>query len=96
MTLGALGIAQAAAGNRELANDVIRELGSAPGAESRAFWASLIAAAMDDKSEAFRWAAESIEHRDSLMPILLRSSSFDALRSDPRYAGLLRMLKMAE
>lgn len=94
MTLGTLGIAHAAAGHQDLANDVIQELGSAPGAESRAFWASLIAAAMGDSGEAFRWAAQSIENRDSLMPIILRSSSFAALRSDPRYAGLLRLLRM--
>jgi len=50
---------------------------------------------MGNATEAFRWAAESIEHHDLLMPIFLRSSSFDALRSDPRYSGLLRLMKMA-
>jgi len=94
MTLGGLGIAHAMAGHTEPAREVIAELPTCPGAESRAFYASLIAAALGDENEAFRWAAESIEHRDQLMPIFLRSSSFDLLRADARYTGLLRLMKM--
>jgi TolB-like protein/Tfp pilus assembly protein PilF len=94
MTLGSLGIAYAAAGLAGMARDVIAELECAPGAESRAYYASLIAAALGDGDSAFRWAAESIEHHDHLMPLFLRSSSFDALREDPRWGGLLGMLKL--
>ena len=94
MTLGALGVAYAAAGQASMANDVIAELQCAPGAESRAYYASLIAAAMGDADATFRWAAESIEHHDHLMPLFLRSSSFDRLRRDLRWSGLLRMLKL--
>jgi serine/threonine protein kinase/Tfp pilus assembly protein PilF len=94
MTLGALGIAYAAAGQARLANDVIAELQCAPGPESRAYYAALIAAAMGDADAAFRWATESIEHHDHLMPLFVRSSSFERLRGDPRWGGLLRMLKL--
>jgi eukaryotic-like serine/threonine-protein kinase len=96
MTLGTLGIAHAAAGNQKLANDIITELPFAPGGASHPFYASLIAAAMGDASQTFRWAAKSLEQRDHLMPMMLRSTSFDPFRSDPRYARLLRLMKMAE
>jgi tetratricopeptide (TPR) repeat protein len=96
MTLGSLGIAYAAAGQPGMANDVIAELECAPGVESRAYYAALIAAALGDTDSAFRWAAQSIEHHDHLMPLFLRSSSFDALRQDPRWNGLLGMLKLEE
>ena len=93
MTLGALGIAHASAGNTEAAHEVIGELESSPICrESRAFYSSLIAAALGDTASAFRWLAEGIEHRDHLMPMFLRSSSFDRLRRDARYDDLLRMM----
>jgi serine/threonine protein kinase/Tfp pilus assembly protein PilF len=94
MTLGALGAAYAAAGRTDAARDVIRELGMDQNRHSRAFYSFLIAAALDDRDEAFVWAAESIEHRDPIMLSFLWSSSFDKLRDDPRFAGLLRMLKI--
>jgi serine/threonine protein kinase/tetratricopeptide (TPR) repeat protein len=94
MTLGALGIAYAADGQAARANDVIAELECAPGAESRAYYAALIAAALGDADSAFHWAAESIEHHDHLMPLFLRTSSFDRFRGAPRWAGLLGMVKL--
>jgi serine/threonine protein kinase/tetratricopeptide (TPR) repeat protein len=94
MTLGALGAAYAAAGRVDAAREVIAELGLDHNRESRAFYSFLIAAALDDRDAAFRWAEESIQHRDPIMLSFLWSSSFDALRDDPRFAGLLRMLKI--
>jgi len=94
MTLGALGAAYAAAGRVEEARGVIAELGLDHNRQSRAFYSFLIAAALDDRDAAFHWAAESIEHRDPIMLSFLWSTSFDALRTDPRFAGLLKMLKM--
>jgi hypothetical protein len=96
MTLGALGAAYAAAGRVDAAREVIAELGLEHNRESRAFYSFLIAAALDDSDAAFRWAQESIEHRDPIMLSFLWSSSFDALRDDPRYAGLLRTLKLED
>jgi tetratricopeptide (TPR) repeat protein len=94
MTLGALGAAYAAAGRVDAAREVIAELGLDHNRESRAFYSFLIAAALDDRDAAFRWAAESIKHRDPIMLSFLWSSSFDALRDDPRFAGLLKILKI--
>jgi serine/threonine protein kinase/tetratricopeptide (TPR) repeat protein len=96
MTLGALGAAYAAAGRVEEARAVIAELGLDHNRESRAFYSFLIAAALDDRDAAFRWAAESFEHRDPIMLSFLWGSSFDKLRDDPRFRDLLRMLKMED
>ncbi len=96
MTLGALGAAYAAAGRVDEARAVIAELGLEHNRESRAFYSFLIAAALDDRDEAFRWAQESIEHRDPIILSFLWNSSFDKLRDDPRFTGLLRTLKMED
>jgi tetratricopeptide (TPR) repeat protein len=96
MTLGALGAAYAAAGRLNEARGVIAELGLDHNRESRAFYSFLIAAALDDRDEAFRWAAESFEHRDPIMLSFLWGSSFDKLRDDPRFRDLLKMLKMED
>ena len=96
MTLGALGAAYAAAGKADAAREVIAELGLDHNRESRAFYSFLIAAALDDRDEAFRWAAESIEHRDPIMLSFLWNSSFDKLRGDQRFAGLLRTLRIED
>jgi serine/threonine-protein kinase len=96
MTLGALGAAYAAADRVDEARQVIAELGLDHNRESRAFYSFLIAAVLGDRDAAFRWAQESIEHRDPIMLSFLWSSSFDALRDDPRYAGLLRTLKLED
>ena len=96
MTLGALGAAYAAAGRVDEARAVIAELGLEHNRESRAFYSFLIAAALDDRDEAFRWAQESIEHRDPIILSFLWNSSFDKLRDDPRFAGLLRTLKIGD
>jgi serine/threonine protein kinase/tetratricopeptide (TPR) repeat protein len=96
MTLGALGAAYAAAGRVDAAREVLAELGLDHNRESRAFYSFLITAALDDRDAAFRWAAESIEHRDPIMVSFLWSYSFDTLRDDPRFHGLLRMLNVED
>ena len=94
MTLAALGTAYAAAGKVEEARGVIAELSLEHNRESRAVYSALIAAALGDRDEAFRWAAESIEHRDPILLSFLWSSAFDALRQDVRFNDLWRMLKI--
>jgi len=96
MTLAALGAAYAAAGRRDAAREIIAELGLEHNRESRAFFSFLIAAALDDRDDAFRWAAESIEHRDPIMVSFIWSRSFDRLRDDPRFEDLLKTLKMED
>jgi TolB-like protein/Flp pilus assembly protein TadD len=94
MTLAALGAAYAASGRIDAARAIITELGLDHNRESRAFYSSLIAAALDDRDEAFCWAAESIEHRDPLILSFIWTSIFDKMRDDTRFTSLLRMLKI--
>jgi hypothetical protein len=78
------------------ARGIIAELGEDHNRESRAFYSCLISAALDDRDEAFCWAAESIAHRDPLLLSFLWGSALVNLRDDPRFAGLLRMLKIED
>jgi len=94
MTLGALGTAYAAAGKVEAARGVLAELGLEHNRESRAIHSALITAAMGDYDAAFRWIGESLERRDPLMLMFLWGSSFEGMRRDPRFADLLRILKV--
>jgi hypothetical protein len=96
MTLGALGAAYAAAGKLNEARGIIAELALDHNRESRAFYSFLIAAALDDRDAAFRWAEESIEHRDPIMLSFIWTSSFDKLRGDPRFIDLLRTLRIED
>jgi hypothetical protein len=91
-----LGAAYAAAGRVEAAREVIAELGLDHNRESRTFYSFLIAAALDDRDEAFRLAAESIEHRAPIMLSFIWSTSFDHLRDDPRFGDVLKTLKMED
>jgi TolB-like protein/Tfp pilus assembly protein PilF len=95
MTLGALGIAHAAAGHAAVAQDVIGELESSPlCTESCAFYTALIVAALGDPTAALQWASRSLARRDHLMPLFLRSASFQLLQGEPGFADLLRMMNI--
>jgi Tfp pilus assembly protein PilF len=94
-TLGALGIAHAMAGNTAHATDIMGELAGSPICnESRAFYTALIAAAAGDKPAAARCAAESLQRRDHLVPLFVRSSSFELLRGEESYGRLLGMMNV--
>jgi hypothetical protein len=94
-TLGALGIAHAMAGNTAQVTDIMGELAASPICkESRAFYTALIAAAAGDKAAAATWAAESLHRRDHLVPLFVRSSSFELLRGDESYGRLLRVMNV--
>jgi tetratricopeptide (TPR) repeat protein len=94
-TLGALGIAHAMAGNTAHATDIMGELAGSPICnESRALYTALIAAAAGDKPAAARCAAESLQRRDHLVPLFVRSSSFELLRGEESYGRLLGMMNV--
>jgi len=77
------------------ANDVIAELQSSPiCTHSHAFYAALITAAQGDASAAFHWAARSVERRDHIIGLSLRTSSFDLLRANGSFEKLLRMMNV--
>jgi len=96
MTLAALGAAYAGAGMVDEAQAVIDEFGLEHNRQSRAFYSLLIAAALDDRDQAFRWFEESLEHRDPILLSFFWTTVFDKMRGDPRFTALLRRLKIPD
>jgi serine/threonine-protein kinase len=50
--------------------------------------------ALDEKDLAFQWLEKGFERRDIAMVWLKADPDFDSLRSDPRYAALLRQMNL--
>ena len=96
MTLGALGIAYAAAGRKKEAENILDELALEPNRNSQALYSFFITSALGDPDAAFRWAFASMEHRDPLILSHIWGDSFAGLRPDPRFADLLAMLKITD
>jgi TolB-like protein/Tfp pilus assembly protein PilF len=94
MTLGALGIAYAAAGRKKDAQTILEELALEPHRGSQALYSFFITSSLGDLDAAFHWAFDSLERRDPLMLGHLWGDSFAPMREDPRFADLLAMLKM--
>jgi TolB-like protein/Tfp pilus assembly protein PilF/predicted Ser/Thr protein kinase len=94
MTLGALGIAYAAAGRKKDAQTILDELALEPHRGSQALYSFFITSALGDLDAAFQWAFASLERRDPLMLGHLWGDSFARMRKDPRFADLVAMLKM--
>jgi hypothetical protein len=46
--------------------------------------------ALGDKDQAFGWLQKAYDERDDRLMLLKADPSWDGLRSDPRYAGLVR------
>lgn len=95
MTLGALGIARAAAGREKDARAILDELALEPHRDAQALYSFFITSALGDLDAAFGWAFTSLERRDPLMLGHLWGDSFAAMRGDRRFADLLAMLKMS-
>jgi len=55
----------------------------------------LINAALGDKDQAFVWLEKAYQARSEDLFFLKVSPKFDSLRSDQRFAGLLRSLNLA-
>ena len=89
--LSALGTVYALAGKISEAQCILQELSLDHNREYRAVFSFMIASALGDRDEAFRWAWESIERRDAHMLGFLWSTVFDPLREDPRFPALFRM-----
>ena len=94
MTLGALGIAYAAAGRENDAQTILDELALEPHRESQALYSFFIASTLGDLDAAFHWALASLERRDPLIVSHIWGDSFARMREDPRFMDLLTMLKI--
>jgi tetratricopeptide (TPR) repeat protein len=85
----ALGYAYGKVGNREKANDILRELAAAtdpvPPHES-----ALVYLGLGDRDEVFRLLNQSLEQRFAAMAFLNADSLYDELHNDPRFDELIQ------
>jgi hypothetical protein len=52
--------------------------------------------ASDDKDKAFFWLEKALADKSDLLRIVKTAQTFDSLRSDPRYADLLRRMNLPQ
>ena len=90
---GTLGYACAVAGQRSEALRTVAELQAlAERKYMSPFTIAIVYAGLEDKDRAFEWLGKAfVEHNDSL-PEIKTDPSLDNLRSDPRFADLLRRI----
>lgn len=94
--LALLGHAHAAAGHRNEARAILRQLAEkAKQGYVPAYPVAAIHAALGEKDEAFRWLEKAYESRDSWMDYLVLDPRLDNLRTDPRFSDLLHRMKLA-
>jgi TolB-like protein/Tfp pilus assembly protein PilF len=90
-SLALLGYSQARLGERKQSIQIIDEL-MAASKESfvPALWFALIYAGLEERDQAFSWLEKALEERFNRLAYLKVEVLWDPLRSDPRFADLLR------
>ena len=87
----ALGHAYAVAGARDLAAEALSELEDQSLSQyTPAYDRAVIYAGLEDRDRAFEWLERAYDERSSWMSYLKVEPRLDTLRSDPRFAMLLR------
>jgi TolB-like protein/Tfp pilus assembly protein PilF len=93
--LGWLGHAYAVAGRRERARQVIAELAALAGRRYvPPFGTALVYLGLGDTGRTFEWLEKAFNDRALDMIFMKSDPRFDGLRSDPRFADLLRRMKL--
>lgn len=88
-----LAIAQARGGQRRLAEEKLAKVEARLGqAGASAFWAGVLSAALGHTDRAFQLFARAIEEHDEGVTLLNTWPALDPLRSDPRFAVLVRRI----
>lgn len=92
-SLSYLGHAYAMAGRRNEALAVLKELeGKYNKRESLAQYVAAVYAGLGDKDQAFAWLEKGFQDKSGLLNFVVTETTFDPLRSDPRYTDLLRRM----
>ena len=92
-SLSYLGHSYAIAGRRDEALAVLKELdGRYNKRESLAQYQAAVYAGLGDKDQAFAWLEKGFQDKNGSLDFVVMEASFDPLRSDPRYADLLRRM----
>ena len=94
--ISALGNAYAQSGDRAAARKVLDQILAErsrryfPGARI-----ALVYVGLGDKDGAFEWLRRAVEDRDNWVTFAKMKPEYDPLRSDPRWADLLRRMNLA-
>ena len=90
--LGLRAYAYAAAGRRAEAQAALAQLKARP--IFSAATVAVIYTALGNKEKAFEWLNKSYEERTAAAPALKLDPGWDPLRSDPRFADMLRRMNL--
>jgi serine/threonine-protein kinase len=94
--IGALAYTLAASGRQERARRVVQEIEARrKRGETVALALAIAYTGLGERDLAFRWFHEACDERTWLLATLPSDPLFDPLRSDPRFASLLRRLNLA-
>lgn len=94
--LGGLGYAYAAAGQRENALRVLEEMRQLKNKQHvSSFYIAAVYSGLGDKDKAFQYLEDAFAEGSDPLPSIRVNVFFDELRSDPRFAALLKRLNMA-
>jgi TolB-like protein/Flp pilus assembly protein TadD len=97
MFIAVLGYCYAASGDARGAERVLDELAEiAKGRHVRAFWVAAIYAALKRNNEAFDWLANACQDYSQWVAFVNVDPRFDSLRSDSRFAPLLKKLGLEQ
>ena len=95
--LCSVGVVYALSGKRKEAEQKIEELKAiAKRKYVQAYLIALVYAALDKRDEAFAWLEKVTEERSALLSRLRVDPTFDRIRSDPRFADLLKRTHLAD
>jgi len=89
-----VGYAAAKAGHKEEALSIVRQLEKQHDFQHRDYYLSVMYAALGDKEQAFARLESARLSHDPFMPYFRADITLGSLRSDPRYADLLRRMNM--
>lgn len=96
MSLAVLGHAYASAGRTDEACGILERLEERAGHQYvPSYWIALIYIGLDDRDRAFAWLERAYRERSSWLAWIKVEPRFDRLRLDPRFAALIRKLKLA-
>lgn len=91
--LGALGHVYAASGHSVEALKMVDQLKErSKQSHVSSFEFVLVHVALGQKDQAFAWLEKAFEERNSWLPFLKVEPMLDGLRSDPRFADLVRRI----
>ncbi len=95
MALGVLGHVFASAGQESEAEAILHRLSERAAKQYvPSYWIALIYVGLGDKDRAFEWLERAYQERSSWLAWVMVEPRFDGIRSDPRFASLLKRMRL--